>query len=265
MRPDKRIGVRVDDLRLDVKRGLRCAADMRFAAVEMSADREEISPDTLSESGRRHLARLVAGTGMEFASLAFEGQGGGLSDPAQVDALVTRGCRTLRLAADLGVPIVSQNIGELIGLPDEEKARVTDALRALADEAEKVGGVLAVRSRVCAPAMLAEMIHTIDCAAIKVSVDPGMMLMAGMDPIEALNTHGDQVILAYVRDAHRGTPQYAGQETALGQGRLDLDRYLAGLVACGYQGAPILRRGQTFNAPAEMASDKSFLESHLLI
>jgi sugar phosphate isomerase/epimerase len=265
MPPRKNIGVRVDDLRMDVKRGLRFVADMRFTAVELSADREEVSPDALSESGRRHLARSVTSTGMAFSSLAIEGRGGGLADPALVDSLVTQGCRTLRLAADMGVPIVSHNVGELLDLPDQDKTNVTEALLALGDEAEKVGGVLAIRSRVYDPADLDQLIRTIGCESIRVGVDPGMLLMSGMDPIEVLNTHGDRIVLAYVRDAQRGTPRYAGRETALGAGRLDLDQYLAGLAACGYATAPILRRGDSLDAAADVAADKEYLESRLLL
>ena len=264
MQPRKQVGVRVDDLRMDVKRGLRWAAKLKFSTVEVSADGEETTAEALSESGRRHLARLVAGHGLGFASLACDSRGGGLADAAQTDVIVTRAGRTLQLAADMGVPVVSHEVGDLLSLSEDERARVIEALRALADQAERVGTVYAVRSRLCTPDALRGLIGTVDCPLVKVAVDPGALLMAGFDPLEVLAAHGDQVVLAYVRDALRGTPEQAGQETALGEGQLDLDAYLAGLSGCGCGRPPILRRAQTTDAAGQLAADKAFLESHVL-
>lgn len=48
------LGVNIDDLRLLVKEGLRCALGMGFQVVEFGAVAGELTPESLSESGRRH-------------------------------------------------------------------------------------------------------------------------------------------------------------------------------------------------------------------
>ncbi len=263
METQAKIGVRVNDYRTDVKRGLQLAGAQRFNAVELSADAAELAPRNLAESGRRHLARLVAQTGMTFAALGSEAAGGGLADPARVDALVAATRDALRLAADMRVPVFTHDVGELHGLTEGERDGVTDALRTLAAEAERVGTIYAVRSRLCTPDALAGLVETVDCPLVKLSVDPGALLMAGFDPLAALERFGEQVVLAYVRDAQRGDAEHPGRETALAAGRLDLPAYLAHLSASGCASTPILRRAQALNPAADLAADRERFLSYL--
>ena len=118
----QRIGVGVDDFRLPVKEGLERAARLGFNAVELAAAVGEVSPANLSESGRRHLARLCGNLGLATAALTADPGGPGLSDAATVDARVELTGRVLALAADLHVPVVCADVGRMVdpntGEPD---------------------------------------------------------------------------------------------------------------------------------------------------
>ena len=261
----RNIGVRINDYRADVRGGLSIASRQAFSAVELGVDRGEVAPANLSESGRRHLARLVANTGMAFAALAQESHGARLADPSRVDEAVTRAAQVLRLAADMHVPVVSHEVGELLDLADAERASALEALRTLAEQAERVGTIYAVRSALADPATIAELVRAVDCPLVRVSVDPGALLMAGYDPAEALATLGDRVSLAYVRDAIRGSAGRGGREAGLGAGSLDLPAYLAALSAGGYHTAPILRRAEANDPVAALAADRDRLVSELAV
>jgi sugar phosphate isomerase/epimerase len=262
-KPRKPIGVRINDYRRDVRGGLRLASAQAFAAVELDVGLSEVAPEQLSESGRRHVARIVANTGMGFASLACDAAGGGLADAARIDGQIARSIATLRMAADMHVPIVTHDAGEFIDLPDAQRDRVAEALRVMAEEAERLGTVLAVRSRLADPQQIATLIRAVDCPLVRVSVDPGAMLMSGFDPVEALATFGDAVSIAYVRDAVRGTANHAGRETALGTGSLDLPAYLASLSVSGCHAPPIVRREDAADPATSIAADKDALERQL--
>jgi sugar phosphate isomerase/epimerase len=257
------IGIRVDDYRVDVRTGLGLAGRQGFGAVEVGVDRGEVSPANLTESGRRHLARLVANAGLAFTSISQELRGRGLADPARADEGVARAIAALRLAADMRVPVVSQDVGELLELSERERDCAREALIALAAEADRVGTVFAVRSSLAEPAELAGLVQAIDCPLVRVSVDPGAILMAGFDPTDAVAALDEQVSLAYVRDAVRGGRRHFGRETALGEGSLDLPAYLAALSASGCKAAPILRRGEAADPASAIAADKSRLERDL--
>lgn len=259
----KNIGIRADDYRLDVRSALRCARQGAFASVELGADRGEVAPENLSESGRRHLARIISGEGLRLASLSHEA-GPELSDAARTDEAVARTAEMLRLTRELGAPILAHDVGELLDLPEPRRALALDALRELGAQAERYGAVYAVRSRLARPDDLAAMVQAIASPLVRISIDPAQLLMAGFDPLEALAHFGDQVVLAYVRDATRGSPHAAGQETALGAGRLVLPQYLAMLDAAGYHAAPILRRERGLHPAKDIAADRAILEAHIL-
>ena len=260
----QRIGVRVDDYKVDVKRGLRLAGTQGFFGVEVAADGAEVSPQNLSQSGRRHLARLVASQGLSFAALGSAARGAGLADPALVDALVGRMSQTMRLAADMGVRVVSLDVGCCVSPDGEPEAGAVEALRALAGEADRVGTICAVRAGTGDPTVLARVVRELGCPALRIGVDPGALLMGGYDPVQFLATCGDQVSMAYVRDAQPGGGGRGGEEMALGHGGLDLQAYLAGLVASSYAGLPIIHRARTLRPAEEIAADRAYLAARLL-
>ena len=66
------IGVDVDDLGLQVKDGLRKAADLGFDTVELATVRGDVEPSNLSSSGRRHLSHFVDGLGLRIAALVAD-------------------------------------------------------------------------------------------------------------------------------------------------------------------------------------------------
>ena len=67
-----RIGVNVDDLRLEPKRAFRKAAEMRFRVAEVATVSGELAPRALSHSARRHLARFADGLGLRIAALTAD-------------------------------------------------------------------------------------------------------------------------------------------------------------------------------------------------
>jgi sugar phosphate isomerase/epimerase len=250
----KRIGVRVNDYRREVRAGLSLAARQGFTAVELAVDGGALAPENLSASGRRHVARLVQNTGMAFTAVACELPGGGLADPRTIDASVARVQRVLQLAADMDVRLVSCAIGD-VAVGEDASA----ALVAVAEQAERFGTGCAVRSRGGAPDELRALIAGLACRYVGAALDPADVLGAGHDPIATLGVLGDQLMLAYVRDAIRGTPQHPGGETQLGAGSLDLTAYAAAVSLGGLPSPPILRRTQSANPAAEIAADRETL------
>ena len=51
----EKVGINTGDLQIGVKESLQLAAAMRFHMVELPTAAGELSPDNLSQSGRRHL------------------------------------------------------------------------------------------------------------------------------------------------------------------------------------------------------------------
>jgi sugar phosphate isomerase/epimerase len=257
------IGLRVNDLRTDVRSALAQTRRMAFSAVELAVDDAELTPRALSTSGRQHLARLIRGEGLDLVALASDAHGGGICDSSRVDDLVLRAAESIRLAADMRVAVLSHDVGDLLGMNDTQRATAVDALHALADQAERTGTIYAIRSRAGAPDEVRRLIEIVDCPLVRVAIDPATLIMSGLDPVQAIATFGEQTVLAYVRDATSGTAEHTGREIALGQGRLALDAYLAELAAAGCARTPVLRRAAAASPAADLAADKAVLLSHM--
>jgi sugar phosphate isomerase/epimerase len=79
---------------------------------------------------------------------------------------------------------------------------------------------------------------------LKVNFDPANMLLYDMgDPIEAVALLGPLIRSVHVKDARR--PRVKGQwgeEVPLGQGEVDIPRFLQALKSAGYSGPLVVER-----------------------
>ncbi len=255
----KSVGVRIDDLKSGVKSGIQIASRMGFTAAEIAADTQEVDPRELGESGRRHLARLVRSGNMAFASLSHNARFADLTNVAQLDRAVDSTREAIRLAADMGVSTLSKGLGPLWSIDERDRETVIAALQDVSHYAERFGTTLAIHSRFGGDGSLAELVDRLANPSLQIAIDPGELVSAGVDPLAALNATGEQLALAYVRDAQVGTPDHAGMEVALGHGELDVHAYVASLSLHSKLPAPILRRSDASNALADIAADKQYL------
>ena len=79
---------------------------------------------------------------------------------------------------------------------------------------------------------------------IKVNFDPANMLLYDMgDPIRAVELLGSDIRSVHVKDARRPRMQgHWGEEVPLGEGEVDVRRFIKALKSVGYQGPLIVER-----------------------
>ena len=79
---------------------------------------------------------------------------------------------------------------------------------------------------------------------LKVNFDPANMLLYDMgDPIRAVEILGPDIRSVHVKDARRPTtPGHWGEEVPLGQGEVDIRRFVEALKRAGYAGPLIVER-----------------------
>ena len=258
----QRVGVGVDDFRLPVKEALRWAARLGFGAVQIGVARGQASPGQMSQSGRRHLVRACHTLGLSMAALADEPGGPGISDAAAADAHVERARMILELAADLGVAVVAANVGPVLDPVTGEPAPLAvEALRAIAEQADRVGTVYALQTGVDAPRGMRGALEALDCPWVRACLDPAQLACCGHDPVQAVAVLADWIALAHVADATMGGPAGGGVETRLGLGQIDLPAYLAELAGTACGGPLILRCRRSPEPVQDLAWARRQLES----
>lgn len=258
------VGVVVDDFRKPAKAGLQQAADLGFRAVEIGATQGDLSPDGLSDSGRRHLARYIRNLGLRLDALAANLETGEFVQDGIQEESLDRTRRILELAKDVGAPVVTARIGQIdkTAAP-EQHDRILEAVRYLADHADNVGTVFAIETAQADPSDLIAFLREVNCPMVKAAIDPAELIMDGNNPVTAVRQLADHIAIARARDAAAGAARRPGHETALGDGQLDLAGYLYALDEAGYTGSAVVRRIDSQNPVGDIALAKSHLDAAL--
>lgn len=236
------VSVCLDDLRLDPRAAMDRARGMGFRAIDVSAVAGPLSPDELSQTGRRHLVKHLSDLGLRLSSLRGPAGGGCYSDGLRGERRLETMRKAMDLAAALRVPIVSTAVGPAGGESDRVGDRTREALSILADDADRKGVLVTIESAGISGVELKRLLGEINCPLLAACCDSGAMLIQGEDPHAIADTLAGRVRLVRARDAVPGTPQTAGHEVAFGEGSLDAPRFLAALAEAGFDGDLVLSR-----------------------
>lgn len=253
-------GVNLDDLRLPVKDALRATAQAGFGLVEFSAAAGELAPENLSQSGRRHLLKILEGLNLRIASLVADYPHMRWTDAARVEERVARTCRIIDLALDLGVRVVSASIGTITHPESGEPSPVAlETLRLLCGHADRRGRLLALRPTHDAGEGLRRVFQMLNCANLKITLDPAVLVMTGSHPRPTIELFAQDLVLVYARDATAGSRDRPGEETRLGDGDVDFAELFAWLEDAAFSGPLILRRTHSATPLDDLEMGKRFL------
>src|SRR5690242_13308295 len=97
-----RLGIWLDDLRLGIKAALKTIAPLHPEAIGIDAFSAELSPRTLSQTGRRDLSQSIRAKGMALSAMRADLGGRRLADSKLLDANLTRIREAVQLCADAG-------------------------------------------------------------------------------------------------------------------------------------------------------------------
>ncbi len=254
------LGVNIDDLRLPVKEGLRRAGEMGFREVEFGAVAGELTPESLSDSGRRHFLKLLEGLNLRVVAMVADMPQLRWTDAARVEERVARTRRVMDLAADLGVRIVTTSIGAVTH-PDsgEPSPAAMETLRQLCDHADRRGRLLALRPTYDAGERLKRVFRELNCAALKVTLDPAVLVMTGANPLATVESFANDIALVYGRDGTAGERERPGEETRVGGGDVDFAELFSGLEDGGFRGSLVLRRANSQTPLVDLEGGRAFL------
>lgn len=237
------IGIDIGDLRTPPKDALRTAAAMSFDAVEVPTVAGDLSPKSLTPSGRRHFSRLVSGLGLDLAALSADMPGLRLTDPARADERIAETVRIIELARDIGVEVVTSSVGALSHPETGELSSLAiEGLSRMAEVADACGVRFAIRPSSDGGERIGEILAEVGCRSLKIGWDPAAMVMRGVNPLAAIERYAEHITLFHARDALAGGVERGGQETGLGEGEVDLLGVLDVLGSLEYSGPYILRR-----------------------
>jgi sugar phosphate isomerase/epimerase len=251
-----KIGVFADGFRLGEREGIRKAAEVGAAGVQIRTTRGEFAPENLSPAGRTELRRFVESCGLEISATCAD-YGKGFVDAELNRELVPKVRANVDLAADLGVGIITTHVGVI---PEDRSAPVRAVLLAALEEigrhAEERGVVLATETGPESGRVLRDFLDELATDAVRVNFDPANLVMAGFDHIQAVEDLAPCIAHTHAKDGQRG-----GGELPLGGGDVDFPRYVAALRSTGFDGYYAVERECGDDPEADIRAAVKFLAS----
>ncbi|MEO6809698.1 MAG: sugar phosphate isomerase/epimerase family protein [Isosphaeraceae bacterium] len=199
-------------------------------------------------------AALASGLTLTGAMLGFPGEDyttpatikatGGFGDPAQRPERLDRLRWALERTKALGLNDLMLHAGFLPDPADPGRSSFLDTLAKAGQLAAEKGITLAFETGQEHAELLRRTLDDLKAPNLKVNFDPANMLLYDMgDPIQAVELLGPDIQSVHVKDARRPTvPGHWGEEVPLGEGEVNIPRFLETLKKVGYTGPLVIER-----------------------
>jgi L-ribulose-5-phosphate 3-epimerase len=222
-------------------------------------------------------AALAEGFDLTSAMLGFPGEDyttpqtiqetGGFGDPATRPERLERLAWALDRTLALGLTGLMMHAGFLPEPGDPDRKPFLDTLGTVSDMAQAKGITVGFETGQETADLLRLTLDDLTCPNLKVNFDPANMLLYDKgDPIRAVEILGTDIGSVHVKDANRPTtPGQWGEEVPLGQGQVDIPRFVRTLEAVGYTGPLCIERevGNQRERVADIAHGVRFLRECL--
>lgn len=201
-------------------------------------DEGENMPEVVRASGLRLTGAMLGFPGEDYTTPATIKATGGFGDPNLREERLER----LRWAIDrtksLGLADLMLHAGFLPEPDDPGRSAFLDTLAQASRIAAEQGVVLAFETGQERAELLRRTLDDLRCPNLKVNFDPANMLLYDMgDPIAAVQLLGPDIRSVHLKDARR--PRVAGtwgEEVPLGDGEVNIPRFLDALKSVGFRG-----------------------------
>jgi sugar phosphate isomerase/epimerase len=230
-----KVAIQTAGLRQPLRRAIQTAASLGADAVEIDA-RSELRPGELSQTALRQFRKLLSDENLRVAAIGFHTRRG-YDVPEDLDRRIDATRSAMRLAADLGAPIL---VNRVATVPDDPQGSIwrslVEVLTDLGRAGERWGVRLAAQTGTEPGSKLATLLAALPEETIAVTLDPGALVIGGYSVTDALAALGPNIAHVYATDATRdGSGRTV--EAALGHGAVDYPALLGGLQEFGYRGA----------------------------
>ena len=257
-----KFGIRLESLGLPLRKALQQASSLGVRGVQVDAV-GDLSPNNLSETGRREFRHLLRGYNLELTALGCPLRRG-LDAAEDQQPRIEHVRKVMALGYDLGPRIVLVQAGQVPEDVNSERGiRLNEALTALAQYGDRIGVILALETGLESGAVLRAFLDRFDTGSLGVNFDPANLLLHGFDVYESVRALSDKIVHAHAKDARAACASRAAQEVPLGHGDIDWMQLLATLEEVEYHGWLTIERETGDNRIADVTAAVSFLRRFL--
>jgi len=201
-------------------------------------------PEVALKSGLILTGAMLGFPGEDYTTPQTIQATGGFGNPATRAERLDRLAWALDRTLAMGLTDLTLHAGFLPEVGDPGRKAMLDTLARAGQMAADKGVTLAFETGQESALLLRLTLDELKSPQIKVNFDPANMLLYDMgDPIHAVEILGPDIRSVHVKDAKRPTiPGQWGEEVPLGQGEVDIPRFIKTLKAIGYDGPLVVER-----------------------
>ena len=201
-------------------------------------------PEAAKASGIVMTGAMLGFPGEDYTTPQTIKETGGFGKPAWRQERMQRLEWALDRTCAMGLSDLTLHAGFLPEVDDPDRSAMLDTLAKAGDLARAKGVTLAFETGQETADLLRRTLDDLKSPSIKVNFDPANMLLYDMgDPIRAVEILGPDIRSVHVKDARRPTIKGQwGEEVPLGQGEVDIARFVKTLKSIGYTGPLIIER-----------------------
>jgi sugar phosphate isomerase/epimerase len=237
-----RIGVATRGFQQSLKQSLKTAAEIGAQGVQFDV-RQELKPQDLSETGRRHFLHLLGDQGLKVDSLYLPTRRT-FYDLEHLDTRLAITREAMQFAWQLEARVVTLHVGRIPSDPESpEYQMLRQVLGDLARYGNHVGVTLAMIPMNDTPAAMQRLVSDVTEGVLGVDFDPAAFLLAGVNPTDALRALYASIFHMQARDAVRDIDG-TGLEVPLGRGEVDWNEFVALAEEMNYRGWVTVNRTQ---------------------
>jgi L-ribulose-5-phosphate 3-epimerase len=201
-------------------------------------------PETARASGIIMTGAMLGFPGEDYTTPQTIKETGGFGKAAWRLERMQRLEWALERTLALGLSDLMLHAGFLPEPDDPDRSALLDTLARAADLARASGITLAFETGQETAELLRTTLDELQSPNVKVNFDPANMLLYDMgDPIRAVELLGPDIRSVHVKDARRPrTKGQWGEEVPLGEGEVDIRRFIKALESVGYRGPLVVER-----------------------
>lgn len=253
-----KIGIRIESLGLPLRKALQHVASLGVGGVQVDAA-GDLSPDRLSETGRREFRNLLRAYNLELTALGCRMRRG-LDAPENQQQRIEHVRKVLSLSFDLGPRRVIVEAGRVPDDLDSKRAALLgDALLALARHGDRTGTTLALETGLESGTDLAKYLARFDTGSLGVNLDPANLMLHGFDVMDSTRALQGKIIHVHARDAAAARANALATEVPLGHGDIEWIQFLGTLEEVEYRGWIVIERETGENRAGDIAEGVGFL------
>lgn len=253
-----KLGVVLETAGLPVRPALAAAARLAVHGVQTDAT-GDLTPDRLTETGRREFRNVLRSANVELAALGCPLRRG-LDAAEHLQPRIEHVRKAMQLAFDLGCRKVVVPLPKLPDDPASQRAlTMREALTALGQYGDKVGTLVALEAGLDPGDKVRDYLATFDTGSLTVTYDPANFLLNRLDPLASLVALAGMVTHVHARDARTATVSGGGREVPVGAGDVEWLVTIATLESIDYRGFLTVDREDGGSRFADAAAGVQFL------